>query len=221
MVTQAAYRVPGYAVYDGYCVEVDPVFQEFVDVLTALAGAHAFTLHGIELSRGYWEEALATVQPPTTADSTVFVAHPPGESAPAMTYSKWRLGDLPGLLRGDGPVLATVSRQWVVSVYAEWEEHYRPRITKAIGLDEPLKLPPFGDLRLFRHDIVHNRGIASSDNSGKAEVFTHWFRPGDVMTFDTGKVAEFMAAVQIATPLHGVSDTSGESRLAVLPHVQP
>ena len=83
----------------------------------------------------------------------------------------------------------------------EWEEHYRKRISEAMGLSELLKLPPFGDLRLFRHDIVHHRGIATAEHSGKCEVFTGWFRPGETMHVDTNKVAEFMRAVKVTENL--------------------
>jgi hypothetical protein len=182
-------------------MDVDPVFQEFVDVLNALAGAHAFALQGIGKARKYWEDELAEAKPPTTADSTVYITNGPHDAPWTIAYSKWRLGDLPHLLGGGGAVMTRVSQQWVISVFAEWDEHYRGRISHAMGLSEPLKLPPFGDLRLFRHDIVHNRGYASAANSGKAEVFTDWFQQGESMFFDTFKVAEFMAAVKVGESL--------------------
>lgn len=79
-----------------------------------------------------------------------------------VAYLKWRLGDLPELLGEGGKVATRISQQWVISVYTEWEEHYRQRISDAMGLSEPLKLPPFGDLRHFRNNIVHHRGIATA-----------------------------------------------------------
>jgi hypothetical protein len=182
-------------------VPYDPAFQECVNALNELAGIHAFALQGVREARKYWEDKLAAAEPPSTADSTVYVSdgHPAWPTS--VAYSKWRLGDLPELLGEGGSVATRISQQWVISVYTEWEEHYRKRISEAMGLSEPLKLPPFGDLRLFRHDIVHHRGIATADNSGRCEVFTGWFRPGDVMHFDTAKVAEFMRAVQVTEDL--------------------
>ncbi len=179
----------------------DPVFQEFVDVLNELAGVHTFALQGVREARKYWEGKLAAAQPPTTADSTVYVSDGHPEWPTSIAYSKWRLGDLPELLGGGGSVATRISQQWVIAVYAEWDEHYRQRISEAMTLSEPLKLPPFGDLRLFRHDIVHHRGVATAENSGRCEVFTDWFQPGETMYFDTYKVAEFMRAVQVAEEL--------------------
>jgi hypothetical protein len=140
----------------------DPAFQEFVNVLNELAGVHAFALQGVREARKYWEDKLAAAQPPTTADSTVSISdgHPAWPTS--VAYSKWRLGDLPQVLGDDGSVATRISQQWVIAVYAEWDEHYRRRISKAMNLPEPLKLPPFGDLRLFRHDIVHHKGVATA-----------------------------------------------------------
>jgi hypothetical protein len=179
----------------------DPVFQEFVDVLNELAGVHAFALQGVREARKHWEDKLAAVEPPSTADSTVYISDGHPEWPTSVAYSKWRLGDLPELLGGGGSVATRISQQWAIAVYAEWEEHYRRRISDAMGLSEPLKLPPFGDLRRFRHDIVHHRGIATAQHSGGCEVFTDWFRPGETMYFDTHKVAEFMKAVQVTEDL--------------------
>lgn len=170
-------------------------------MLNELAGVHAFAVQGVREARKYWEAKLAAVQPPSTADSTVYISdgHPAWPTS--VAYSKWRLGDLPEVLGEGGSVATRLSQQWVISVYTEWEKHYRQRISDAMGLSEPLKLAPFGDLRLFRNDIVHHRGVATAENSGKCEVFTDWFKPGEAMYFDTHKVAEFMRAVQATEDL--------------------
>jgi hypothetical protein len=182
-------------------MNVDPVFQEFVDVLNALAGAHAFALAGLDKERKYWKERLASAETPVTADSTVYIADGRPEFPSTVAYSKWRLGDLPELLGVGGAVMTRVSQQWVISAYAEWEEHYRGLISEAMGLSEPLELPMFGDLRRFRNDIVHHRGIATAEKSGKCEVFTDWFQPGQTMFFDIYNVAEFMTKIEAVESL--------------------
>lgn len=187
--------------YDDAGMNVHPVFQEFVDVLNALAGAHAFALAGLSKEREYWSEQLASAETPVTGDSTVYIADGRPEFPSTVAYSRWRLGDLPKLLGVGGAVMTRVSQQWVISVYAEWDEHYRGLISDAMGLSEPLKLPMFGDLRRFRHDIVHHRGIATAGNSGKCEVFTDWFRPGQEMFFDVYRVAEFMTKIEVVESL--------------------
>lgn len=182
-------------------MNADPIFQEFVDVLNALAGAHGFALAGLDKERKYWMEWLASAEPPVTADSPVYIADGRPEFPSTVAYSKWRVGDLPDALAVGGTVMTRVSQQWVISVYVEWEEHYRRLISEARGLSEPLEWPIFGDLRLFRHDIVHHRGIATAENSGKCEVFTNWFKPGQPMFFDIYNVAEFMTNIEAVESL--------------------
>jgi hypothetical protein len=84
-------------------MNVDPVFQEFVDVLNALAGAHAFALAGLSKERKYWSERLASGESPVTADSTVYIADGRPEFPSTVAYSKWRLGDIPDLLGSGVP----------------------------------------------------------------------------------------------------------------------
>jgi hypothetical protein len=55
-----------------------------------------------------------------------------------------------------------------------------------------LKVPVFGDLRHFRHDIAHCRGIANAGNSGKAEVFRDWITIGKLIVIGENEIVSFM-----------------------------
>jgi hypothetical protein len=192
-------------------IDAEEIYAELREVLNALAGAHAFALQGIRKERDYWEGQLKNATPPTNSHSTVSLANGPPDAPSTVAYSKWQLGELPQLLAGGGEVMTRISHQWVISTFAEWDEHYRPRITEALGLDEPIGWPPFGDLRHFRNDVVHNRGRASREHSGKAQVFTDWFQRGEAMFFDVFKVAEFMSEVQAVESMRDWSDAPAPS----------
>lgn len=175
--------------YNGYPGHGDP----------AHASAHAFALNGIRREREYWEARLAAPEHPgTTADSTVWISDKHPNAPGSLTYSRFRLGDLPDVLGEGGAVMAQISQQWAVAVVTAWDQEYRRRITEAIGVAEPLRLSPFGDLRRFRNDIVPHQGVATERNTGRCEVFKHWFHRGDVLYFDQAKVAEFMTSLEIA-----------------------
>lgn len=179
-----------------------PVFQEFVDVLTLAASAHALALSGIRREREFWAAAvLSPTVPETTAESTVSIGVGAPQDGDSVTYARWRLGDLPEALAEGGPMMAVISQQWAISVFTDWDVRYRKRITEAMGADKLLNLPEFGDLRHFRNDIVHHRGVASERNTGRCEVLSHWFEVGDVLYFDVWKVAEFMQRLAIAIPI--------------------
>ncbi|MGH7685403.1 MAG: hypothetical protein ACREN2_01075, partial [Candidatus Dormibacteria bacterium] len=72
------------------------------------------------------------------------------------------------LMRRDGPIEVLLGQQWVTHVFAYWEHYYRPAIAGAIGCDaDEVRHDLFGDLRLLRHDILHARGQATRDNTGR------------------------------------------------------
>jgi hypothetical protein len=204
-------------------MDVDPVFEEFAAVLSTAATAHMMALSGIRRMQEYWVDRLAQAQPPTTPDSVVHLSSGDPRDPASLNYSKWRLGDLPALLATGGVVMAQISQQWAVAVFTEWEEHYRARLTAASGASEPLRLSAFGDLRRFRNDIVHHRGVATKENTGRCEMFPHWFVPGDVLYFDERKVGEFMAHLKLAAhlPAGGWGDPERVGSSAIARRLDP
>lgn len=77
-------------------------------------------------------------------------------------------------------IMKRFAAQWVVHVYTEWEEHYRPALAAALGCDvEAVGSDYFADLKRMRQDYVHQmRGIAR--NSAKNKVLK-WYAKGDNM----------------------------------------
>lgn len=77
-------------------------------------------------------------------------------------------------------IMKRFAAQWVVHVYTEWEEHYRPAIAAALGCDvEAIRSDYFADLGRMRHDYVHKmRGIAR--NSARNKILK-WYSKGDNM----------------------------------------
>jgi len=173
-----------------------PIFRELVETLRLAAVAHASALSGIELFRDRIMASVAHAPDPAASLSSDFIlgVGPPEESG-SIAYSQIPIAEIPMLMRDGGPIATQISQQWAVTVHAEWDEHYRDRLTAALGEPEKLAWPPFGDLRHLRNDIVHNRGRASAERLRRLNVFTHWFGVGEPIFFDTRKVAEFMTAV--------------------------
>ncbi len=74
----------------------------------------------------------------------------------------------------------------IVTLFQYWDEYYRGLLATALGVErKDIQVPLFGDLRRYRHAIVHNRGIATSELEG-CEVF-RWFKQGEpiLLTRDT------------------------------------
>lgn len=101
-------------------------------------------------------------------------------------------GDVKQRTSEDGQNSLRLGELCLVSLYAYWEEYLRIEIGKAMGLlpedakncDNTQKILSkhvmydlWGDLRLFRHSILHANGVASSDFT-KCKIIK-WFNPGD------------------------------------------
>jgi hypothetical protein len=109
-----------------------------------------------------------------------------------LPSAEWRLSEALEQVEDNGPVEMLLGRQWIISVYALWEERYRPRLAKAHGrqtADEKYAL--LGDLRLLRNDVVHNGGIATVSSTGHCEIL-NWFRPGEIIMVDGRHFGEFL-----------------------------
>jgi hypothetical protein len=83
----------------------------------------------------------------------------------------------------------------IVFAYHIWDEKYRPALVdRADNLIAPADSDVMGDLRHWRHSIIHNKGIASNDVA-KCKRLTR-FKPGDAMTVTNEHVAEVIFAIR-------------------------
>jgi hypothetical protein len=72
-----------------------------------------------------------------------------------------------------GANLRILGNSLVVTLYQEWDEVHRHRIAEARGIAaDDLKVPVFGDLRRFRHDIIHSKCLSTAKYSAKTEKLT-------------------------------------------------
>ncbi len=86
---------------------------------------------------------------------------------------------------------------WVVEVYDHiWCAKYRNVFVSGFEGDDLMRpeSDPWGDLRLIRHDLVHNKGIASSGSTGKCTLLK-WFMPDERMVLGMRHVLDFLNQV--------------------------
>jgi hypothetical protein len=101
------------------------------------------------------------------------------------------LFELRDQLAPTGPLQERLGQQLIVYVFTTWEHEYRGRLAAAHACKPTdIKVPLLGDLRLLRHDILHHRGVASSDNSGRCEVLGHWVKDGEDIVIGAKQVNE-------------------------------
>lgn len=170
---------------------LDELHRDLDDLMTA----HGFACMGLRRMR---EHFASTPRRPGDEDPIIrlesFVPDNPDwpKNPGWLPSTEWRLSEALRQVQDHGPVEALLGRQWIVSVYALWEEEYRPRLAAAHGRrlqDEKYSL--LGDLRRLRHDVVHHHGIATADYTGRCEVLG-WFQLDEVIQVDGWHFGEFL-----------------------------
>lgn len=113
----------------------------------------------------------------------------------ASPYAAMRISEIKVQIADGGELAVRLGHQWIVFLFALWDETYRPRLAAAHGCDKnDIKAPILGDLRRLRNDVVHHAGIATTRNTGKCEVLQGWFQPGDLIVMTGHLYNEFIHA---------------------------
>ena len=72
-----------------------------------------------------------------------------------------------------------ICRAIIVFIFAYWDEDVRPNIAKVRGVStSDVLVDAFGDLRLIRHGILHNKGMLPSKEHGKLKKMKEIFSAG-------------------------------------------
>ncbi len=171
---------------------INSILDELNRDLNDLTAAHAFSVMGL---REIPARLASVPKYPANPDPVISIGiEPPGPETPA--YAAWRLSEALTQVEQNGPVETRLGHLWITSLYALWEEEYRPRLAIAHGRspgDEKYDL--FGDLRHLRNDVVHHGGIATTGNTGHCVVL-RWFQPGDVIRLEGRHFNEFLRLIR-------------------------
>jgi hypothetical protein len=71
----------------------------------------------------------------------------------------------------------------VAFTFARWDEEVRPKLAKVRGVEpNEIQVDAFGDLRLLRKGIIHNRGIIVKSDHEKMKLMGHLCAPNEVFS---------------------------------------
>ena len=100
------------------------------------------------------------------------------------TVAGMKQGELIEALRRGGEFENQNCQALIVFMYHLWDEFYRPKIATALGLEQArqLKSDFFGDIRLIRSAIIHNRAVLTKSQYRNLKVCKHLeeLRPGEL-----------------------------------------
>lgn len=175
--------------------EANEILQEFYERVHESVSVLVFARSGL---RGVRDQ-LARLHPPTphNPDPGIVVATargPLGNRHGIATIPRSKFLELLADPKDDQPrgrAFIELSQQWIVTTFAIWEDHFRPRIATAAGLEpEDIGLPVIGDLRHMRNDIAHHLGVASAGRSARCKFVK--FAAGDVVYIKVDDLPQFL-----------------------------
>lgn len=160
------------------------VTDKYIGILHQLKGYHIDSLFGF---KAYLKEIQALqVQSSRQLNTSintldkrgiVYAQGDPTDPSALVTHECTQ-GELKGRLKKGGLNENMVGQFCLVMAYEYWEK-VRGSIADILKKKRnDIKSDIFGDMRYIRHDIVHNIGIATKENSAKAFLLK-WFKNGD------------------------------------------
>jgi hypothetical protein len=89
------------------------------------------------------------------------------------------------------------ARAAIIFLYAYWDEEVRPGLARALGIaTKEITSDIFGDLRLIRHAILHNKGVLAKAAWQKLEVLGEHFAPDDLVSLPNETMHRIFALIK-------------------------
>jgi len=89
------------------------------------------------------------------------------------------------------------ARAAITFLYAYWDEEVRPDLARALELTtNEIVSDIFGDLRLIRHAVLHNKGILTDTAHQKLKLIGEHFIPNDVVSLPNAAMHRIFALIK-------------------------
>jgi hypothetical protein len=124
-----------------------PILRGFIDFVNQQVGVCTDCLSGFRSNKVRIERQKARVRSPTSTRVEN------GANTDAGSNEQW------------------ICRAIIVFLFAYWDEQIRPQIAAIRGVKSTdVKLDELGDLRILRHNILHNKGLLPTSEFAKLKV---------------------------------------------------
>jgi len=185
---------------------VRAVYGVYFDVIRGFNSVHTQQLYlrdWLIRTQGYDNES---------ADAVIFTyGHGDLEDPDAIPLHSVSHGELTARNLRGGENCIFLANVCLVSIYQYWEDRYRGEIAAALDKSKgDVLVPIMGDLRHYRHSIIHHAGVAISEVA-RCEVI-RWFEPGQriELTEEHMRTLMFEIAEGLVELLQQADDGTGE-----------
>jgi hypothetical protein len=167
-----------------------PILRSFIDFVNKQVGVYSDALSSFEGNKVRIERQVARVQRP--------VGKQIKDGRPVVMWASFEDPSSPDaihhrIIRADDFIKANseagfneqqVCWSIIVFMFAYWDEEIRPQIAKVRGVaPNEVMIDEFGDLRIFRKNIIHNGGILPAADHAKLKVMQSLASPDATITF--------------------------------------
>lgn len=168
---------------------VGQIVDELETYVSDLATVFGYTTGAVRL----WIAQISGIQPiPENPDPCVYWSDGNPNKPDTLKFDGWRRSRILAESATNGVIVTSLSHQFIVNLYSSWEHNFRVRLARAIHCElDDVKTPFFSDIRHIRDDVVHCRGTATRENTGKCEVF-QWFKEGGDIRLNAAKVRDLL-----------------------------
>ena len=154
---------------------IDAWRSDLRGVVDEIFGVYLDATSGFDHLLAKLEEILRAHPSPDTA----FLRYGDGDpnSPDAKVLHAVPIGDLKKRLAPDSDDYRHIANYCIVTLFQFWEEQFRPRLGQLQKIESSeIQSDEWGDLRILRNSIIHNKGIATSEVA-KMKIF-RWFSSG-------------------------------------------
>ena len=183
------------------------VLEEFTNTLNSIAGACFDAIQGFHLNLNEIENSQQNVirQSNSTEPENVQLQlldsawHMYGTGNPndpnSVCYHQSTQRDFKARNADGGTNHIFIGNMGLITIFSYWEHEFRTRLGDMFDVQSNcVQSDFFGDMRLIRNDILHNKGIATPRLSNCKIL--KWFKANDPILIDQAKFIELLQTLK-------------------------
>jgi hypothetical protein len=162
-----------------------PILRDFIDFVNAQVGVYMDCLAGFEGNTARIRRQVARVNRPVgrrieNGQTVIIGASLEDPRLPDVIHHRIiRSDDFLAANAEAGPNEQQVCWSIIVFMFAYWNEEARLRIAEVRGVEPAeIKVDAFGDLRILRNSIIHDKGVISAADHAKLKKMAHLTESG-------------------------------------------
>lgn len=155
-------------------VDLETEVKDCISKIDELNGYYVYSIMGFINNYGHICKAIENSRVYSSSDEpniNKIPYHFLGEGLVDQFAHETTVGEFKKCNEENGKNYIRAAQLLIVMIFIFWEEEYREKIAAASSLKkQDLKIPIFGDLRLLRNAIVHDKGIIKETTYSNLKV---------------------------------------------------